>query len=50
MWAPWRLEYIQQADELAGCVFCLAPAGEDEETLVVHRGAHAFALDRKSVV
>ena len=44
LWAPWRLEYIQQADELAGCVFCLAAAGEDEETLVVHRGTHAFAL------
>ena len=44
LWAPWRLEYIQQADELEGCVFCLAAAGEDAETLVVHRGAHAFAL------
>ncbi len=46
LWAPWRLEYIQQADELEGCVFCLAAAGEDEdeERLVVHRGVHAFAL------
>jgi ATP adenylyltransferase len=47
LWAPWRLEYIQQADELEGCVFCLAAAGEDEETLVVHRGMHAFALLNK---
>jgi ATP adenylyltransferase len=47
LWAPWRLEYIQQADELEGCVFCLAAAGEDEETLVVHRGVHAFALLNK---
>jgi ATP adenylyltransferase len=44
LWAPWRLEYIQQADELEGCVFCLAAAGTDEDTLVVHRGEHAFAL------
>jgi ATP adenylyltransferase len=44
LWAPWRLEYIQRADELEGCVFCLAAAGEDTETLVVHRGVHAFAL------
>ena len=44
LWAPWRLEYIQQADELEGCVFCLAAAGDDEETLVVHRGEHAFVL------
>jgi ATP adenylyltransferase len=44
LWAPWRLEYIQQADELDGCVFCLAAAGEDDETLVVHRGQHTFVL------
>jgi ATP adenylyltransferase len=47
LWAPWRLEYIQQADELEGCLFCLAAAGEDVETLVVHRGTHAFALLNK---
>jgi ATP adenylyltransferase len=47
LWAPWRLEYIQQADELEGCIFCLAAAGADEETLVVHRGEHAFALLNK---
>ena len=22
LWAPWRLEYIMQADEQPGCVFC----------------------------
>jgi ATP adenylyltransferase len=47
LWAPWRLEYIQQADELEGCIFCLAAAGADEETLVVHRGEHAFVLLNK---
>ena len=47
LWAPWRLEYIQQADELKGCIFCLAAAGEDEETLVVHRGERAFVLLNK---
>jgi len=47
LWAPWRLEYIQQADELEGCIFCLAAAGADEDTLVVHRGEHAFALLNK---
>ena len=44
LWAPWRLEYVQSADEQPGCVFCLAQAGDDEETLVVHRGELAFAL------
>ena len=47
LWAPWRLEYIQQADELEGCIFCLAGAGVDEDTLVVHRGDKAFALLNK---
>ena len=43
-WAPWRLEYIKQADEQLGCVFCEAAAGDDEEKLVVHRGELAFVL------
>ena len=47
LWAPWRLEYIQQADEQDGCVFCRATAAGDEEGLVVHRGAHAFVLLNK---
>jgi ATP adenylyltransferase len=44
LWAPWRLEYIQSADEQAGCLFCLAQDGDDEETLVVRRGERAFVL------
>ena len=47
LWAPWRLEYVQTADDLPGCVFCAAAAGPDEETLVVHRGERAFALLNK---
>jgi ATP adenylyltransferase len=47
LWAPWRLEYIQQADELPGCFFCLAAAGGDEERLVVHRGETTFVLLNK---
>ena len=44
LWAPWRLEYIQQADEQPGCVFCDAAARSDEDGLVVHRGERAFVL------
>jgi ATP adenylyltransferase len=44
LWAPWRLEYIKQADEQLGCVFCQAGAGDDEEKLVVRRGELAFVL------
>jgi ATP adenylyltransferase len=48
LWAPWRLEYIQQADEQEGCVFCLAAASRDDaEALVVHRGTAAFVLLNK---
>ncbi len=44
LWAPWRLEYITSADEQAGCIFCLAHEGDDEDRLVVHRGERAFVL------
>ena len=47
LWAPWRLEYIQSADEQPGCVFCRAAAADDEEGLVVHRGDLAFVLLNK---
>jgi ATP adenylyltransferase len=39
LWAPWRLEYVEQADERPGCIFC-----EPDEALVVHRGRLAFVL------
>ena len=47
LWAPWRLEYIQQADEQEGCVFCRALEADDETGLVVHRGERAFVLLNK---
>jgi ATP adenylyltransferase len=47
LWAPWRLEYIQSADEEEGCVFCRARDGDDEEGLVVHRGKRAFVVLNK---
>src|SRR5262245_8289829 len=39
LWAPWRLEYVESADERPGCIFC-----EPEEELVLARGELAFAL------
>jgi len=47
LWAPWRLEYVQGADEQEGCVFCRAADGDDEKELVVHRGERAFVLLNK---
>ena len=42
LWAPWRLEYIEQADETPGCIFCEAP-----DEMVIHRGAVALVLLNK---
>ena len=49
LWAPWRLEYIKQADELLGCVFCSEGAGElpEDESLLVLRGESALVLLNK---
>jgi ATP adenylyltransferase len=47
LWAPWRLDYITQADEQHGCVFCDAVEGSDEDRLVIQRGERAFALLNK---
>ena len=44
IWAPWRLEYVEQADELPGCFLCAAVDAPDEDALVVHRGELGFAL------
>jgi ATP adenylyltransferase len=50
LWAPWRLEYVAQADELPGCVFCAEAAGElgGDASLLVQRGAEALVLLNKS--
>ena len=47
LWAPWRLEYVEAADEQPACIFCLAVEGDDEARLVVHRGRSALALLNK---
>jgi ATP adenylyltransferase len=47
LWAPWRLQYVQSANEQDGCVFCRAAGGDDEAELVVHRGERAFVLLNK---
>jgi ATP adenylyltransferase len=45
LWAPWRLEYIQGADDEGGCFLCAAAeAGADEAKLIVHRGERAVVL------
>jgi ATP adenylyltransferase len=49
LWAPWRLEYVTQADEQEGCVFCLEASGSLEAagSLLVRAGTDAVALLNK---
>jgi ATP adenylyltransferase len=42
LWAPWRLEYVQHADELDRCIFC-----DPEDELLVHRGELALVVLNK---
>jgi len=42
LWAPWRLEYIQHADEESECIFC-----RPDDDLLVVRGDRALVLLNK---
>lgn len=42
LWAPWRLEYVQHADELDRCIFC-----EPEPELLVADGERALVVMNK---
>ena len=49
LWAPWRLEYIKQAAEQTGCVFCEEAAGNlpESESLLVREGEAAVTILNK---
>ncbi len=42
LWAPWRLEYVEHADELGRCIFC-----EPEPDLLVHESEHSLVVMNK---
>ena len=46
LWTPHRLVYIQNGQQppTDECPFCLAPAGSDEDGLIVYRGTTCFVL------
>jgi ATP adenylyltransferase len=46
LWTPHRLVYIQNGQQPPAneCPFCLAPAGSDEDGLIVFRGETCFVL------
>jgi ATP adenylyltransferase len=50
IWAPWRLDYVKDAskDIEEECIFCAKPAeGDDEASLIVHRGERCFVILNK---
>ena len=45
LWAPWRLRYIQKADQPPGCLFCrVGRTRADRPNLVLARRAHALLM------
>lgn len=46
LWAPWRMEYIEQiGKEEKACIFCSKSAQNlDDENFVLHRGRTVFIL------
>ncbi len=46
LFTPWRAPYLSGGgpEGLEGCLFCALAAGDDEEALIVHRGAAVFAV------
>lgn len=46
LWTPHRLVYVQDHSQPGAldCPFCLAPTKEDDKSLIVARGTHAFVL------
>ena len=42
LWAPWRLTYVEHADELDRCIFC-----DPEPDLLVHDGDAALVVMNK---
>lgn len=50
IWAGWRAAYIKSVsgtppvDDAESCVLCRLAAVPDDESLVVHRGEHSFAV------
>lgn len=48
LWAPWRMEYIKDVDDVKGCFLCDIIAGKyDRKDLVLHRGSDAFVVMNK---
>ncbi len=48
LWAPWRMEYILNADKTDGCVFCRLTGEEcGEDNLIIYKGERSFVIMNK---
>jgi ATP adenylyltransferase len=45
LWAPWRMQYINDNQTECGCIFCVKPPEDrDEENLIIFRGERSFIM------
>ena len=45
LWAPWRMEYVQNTDKETECIFCCKPREPDDKAnLIVYRGQYTFVM------
>jgi ATP adenylyltransferase len=45
LWNPWRFQYVTKEKKSDECIFCELPrVGNDEETLIVHRGELNYVI------
>ena len=45
LWAPWRMEYITNADRVEGCIFCTKSMEDhDAENYLLSRGKKVFLM------
>ena len=45
LWAPWRMEYIEQVDSGGECILCAKPRERnDDRNHIIHRGEHAYII------
>jgi len=45
LWAPWRMEYIENVNDDNGCIFCIKPREDnDKKNLIVFRGKTCFVI------
>jgi len=50
LWAPWRMEYIQEANDqpVDVCIFCSLPRGQaDRDNLILWRSRRVFVILNK---